>query len=370
MVTHIRLWAQAATGATGFLAASGTLLAGPPQLQVAPWRASVVSAEPVLLRVELRNTMEEPLTVVPPYVQWPGHVLGDWPLTFEVTDGQGNAVSNAPHDAGGVTYPVPYANPWWVPHPGYESPYPPRRPWIIPPGATAFLWLDLLQFIPLHSPGRFHIVALYEARPTMLARPGSDDTVPNNVWTGRLQANAGWVTVREPLADSLAASRLLLGYAQDRHLVISAGDAVRQRSELITRFPDSPQAVYARFYDTWFRSQIASSGFVRREDLTEAIQAFQAQSPDFPLTYQFPTALAFHDWVWQADKVQRQALEGRVGAEALDRLSALAGVLRQTAEATGDYGLRGEVEDRVWRVEAALEALGEQHGPGSRPAKP
>ena len=136
------------------------------RLSASVWKRSVVLEEPILVRVELRNTTPEPISVVPPYVNVWGRPEAPWPLSFTIADEPGQRLPNGWKYAKTGFEPVAYGLPWWGPYSGLASAPPRREPWHIPAHSAPYMWINLLQFYPLKDPGRYHLTFEKRGRKT------------------------------------------------------------------------------------------------------------------------------------------------------------------------------------------------------------
>jgi len=332
-------------------------VAAPPELSATIWKREVAQYEPLLVRIELRHTSPEPLRLVPPYPS------AGWPLDFSIQSADGRWL-RSPRSAGSLPLQA-QGLPWWVPRgPAIKPSYPGRRPWDLPPGAVAFMWLDLLRFYPLVQPGRYHIVFHYDPEARMLAR-GEGEPPPEGVWEGHLEADAGWITLREPEEADREAAVLLREYRDRYRLALSTvRDADALRRELLERFPGSPYVPYAAFYDLWSRARMMYMAGDTAELQAQAEQ-FAVDHAEFPLNYQLPVILRYGEWRQAAGRAsvladppvplpQPEAAQAAV-REALERGRAL----RQAAAATGDYELAAMVEEEVGGFESRFGPLGQ-----------
>ena len=338
---------------------------GSPRLSADIWKREVVLQEPILVRLNMRNPTDESMLAVPPYLNIWGLGQVGWPLEFTVTDGKGNRVPNQWEFAKSgyevVAYGLPWCGPCFEPL-GRKAQPAPRRPWVVPPGETAFMWINLLQFYPLDEPGRYHILFHYDARPEMLVIPYSGEAPPTGVWTGKLEADAGSVTIAEPEGIDREAATFLRDYRERRGVVISAGkmDGYALKPELLERFPTSVHATYAAFYQIWWIADMAPMRWIAdiapmsgsdRAAMGQIIDDFRTRHPDFPLNYQLPVALAFYDWYSVKRTVTHYPDQREVPGDLVSQASRLGEALRRAAAAAGDYSLIGKIEEQLWGYE-------------------
>ncbi len=238
------------------LVGGGPLYAqGPPlQLSAAIWKREVILQEPILVRLELRNVGAETVRAVPAYLG------GTWPVSFVVTDESNTRVGHE-YPAWGSPFSLrAYGRLWWGLDPDSGLPPLPSRPWAVAPGGGAFMWLNLLQFYPLDQPGRYHIVFHYDASPQQLLIGQPQEAAPEEVWSGHLEADAGWVTIGEPDEANRGAAAFLLDYRERGHIVLSAQDRRYELAhEVLRRFPESVYAPYAAFYALWQQARSATN---------------------------------------------------------------------------------------------------------------
>ena len=314
------------------------------ELSATIWEREVVVAEPLLVRLELSNPSTEPLAVVPPYVNVGGRSL--WPLTFTVTDEAGDRVPNGWKYARSGFEPICFGAPWWTTPPGLgRMQY--REAWLLPPGGRAWTWVDLLQFYPLDEPARYHLVFEYDAQPEMLVSLGEAGPPPQGVWSGHLEADAGWITVLEPGGTDRDAAQFLLERRDKLEAVLSAG-AYGVAGAVLDRFPEATYALYAAFYQHWTPGAFGTPPAAGAARLAASAAKFAREHTEFPLSYQLPVAVALSQWQVADEAAARGAgMPAGAAEEMVARAAALRQALRETAAAAGDYSLMQMVEDRI-----------------------
>ena len=179
-------------------------------LSVSVWKREVIREEPILVKVELRNTGTETVAVVPPFaseVAANGPALG---IAADRDSGAGDGAREEPPDDRRPSWSRGWQ--WWMAAQllgGTPLPYPPRYVVPLAPGGAAALWLDLMFFHPIGEPGRYHLTFRYEVPAGTEAPPAGGDGTPVPAWSGALEADAGFVTVSEPGPDDQVAAELL-----------------------------------------------------------------------------------------------------------------------------------------------------------------
>jgi len=319
---------------------------GPAITIVVPHRR-VLPREPLYARLELRNTGDVALGVVPPYHSYyrPGAAaIDEYTITCEDGTREGNGWAGHSNQYVPVEFGRSFAG----------DPLG-RRPWVIAAGASVSAWLEPLDAWPPLRPGRYHVVARYRATEAMAA--GIDGAVAGlppdlGIWEGTADLDFGWIEVAEP--DGTDADALAWWCSADKPGAPPWGfpnDWIAQRRrEFIERFPNSVYAASAEYYHLlWLSSRYPTHLTpVRAEteklakDAGEVTAEFVERHPDFPLMDLVPIVGPVARF-----SVQRYATRDDVRSAATEPLRA--------ADAIGDQRLADWVRSIVRHRERELE---------------
>jgi len=325
-----------------------------PALSATIWKRETIGQEPILLKLEVTNSRDEEVKIVAPYMN--GYGRANYPLTLAVTDASGAAVPNGWEYSTTGSEPIHRGSPWWIPdgrvQPGDTEPRE-WRAWRIPPGETAYMWYNVLQFYPIDDPGEYHIVLKYDSKPEMLFQPGQKkDNPPKDVlcWWG--QVDAGWVTVREPgPRDAEACAKLrenpdvqgcvfstnfAWGHG-DGHLLDREGD----KWKWLNGTTYEPYVRFARaFYKGGSPSPRDAAGLPLAELLRTVAPRMGASRRAYGGPYEHLKQLRA-DPIANAEKIRD--MEGRLRQRAESALEAQEQYIEE-ARAVGDYSLLGRAE--------------------------
>jgi len=323
-------------------------------------RPEVVREEPVLVRLELRNTTDQLLTAVAPYVAVRG-----WrcrAVTFTAADQSGAPVPNGLNDPADPYSARAFGWPWWA-DPGRQwvlhQPPPPSWPWAIAPGQVAGMWVNLLQFYPVADAGRYHLTFRYAPKAAMLLSVRDTSPPPEGVWEGELECDAGWITVSEPSeADRAAADKLRHCRLEDPGRAISAAGSFLAR-ELADVLAGSVYEPYALFYRVWGGGSLPGD--------EDALRTGYPGFPMLPLLDALPArrevgvakahlgdaawrlCQSFGDTAMSPERIATREADLR---RAVDELRAALPGFRDAAIKTGDYSVAAEADFSQWYMEA------------------
>lgn len=331
-------------------------------LSGAIWKSDVVVLEPVLVRIEVTNQSGSSVSLVPPYMNC--YERANWPLTLTVKRGDGGTVPNGWSRGTTGTEPVAFGLPWWIPQ-GHRVPgsvVPPRWPWTIEAGSAGHMWFDLLQFYPLHAPGRYQVILHYRPEAGM-----SGETSPEDLWLENTDIDLGWVTVGEPQGgDARAVAWLERAGGKATALSSESRDLLASdlRGEFLKRCPDTVYAPYAEFYRLLRRGALRLRNADDRADLGQQVQAFVTGHPDFPLNEKLHVIVLFAEWRARApavpaglppnDPARERLSRLRIGPEVTEAEAAV----REAVAQTQDLELRQWVERSLWQWHQNCRELG------------
>jgi len=336
-------------------------LAEPLSLHVRAWRTEVVREEPILIRLELHNEGQAELVVVPPYIAPRGLDLNA--TTFAVYTERGARLRNRLE---GDPYPysaTPFGWPWWADRGRQwmpDEPPAPSWPWVIRPGQTAGMWVNLLQFYPIADAGRYHLVFRYAPKATMLLSVRDKGPPPEGIWEGKLEYDAGWIIVSEPSeADRAAADRLRHCRLEDPRRAISAGGGAFPAKDFADVVEGTVYEPYALFYRVWGGGSLPGD-----ED------ALRTRYPDFPLLPLLTVLPARRELGLAKLRFEKATChlcdrlsdtrmsEERIGQlesdtqQAADDLQAALPGFRDAAIQAGDYSVAAEADFWEWYMNA------------------
>jgi hypothetical protein len=312
-----------------------------PILTASVWRASILPAEPLLVRIAIENPSASAVRIVPPYLPSPESALG-----FEVRDETGALLPGPVTDADGLSPLTVYGSTWWGAFDVGDSPYHPARlAWTIPAGGTAFMWADLAQFFPFDKPGRYRVVLHYTPTPGQLTDPTGPPDAPS-LWVGAREVDLGSIEVRKPAGeDADLAQYLIERREQDNWVLSSTGRPVvfGRAQALWEASPDSAYAPYARFHVLWLYALYEPPAWGAGTEFASATRAFAERYPDFPLNHQLPLIAAMRDGVvrWL----------GRQSGGRAEQPTEVYESFRSAARETGDAAMVALVERRIWMAE-------------------
>lgn len=326
------------------------------ELTAEVWTRRVVQEQPILVRVELTNRSERPVQVVPPYVRPRVRDTG-YALTLQLLDAAGEWREPELTQMGA----------YWVGQWASADAAPLiRKPWAIGPG-VASMWYALNMVYSLHEPGRYHLKLVYDPKPEMLQVPGiAAVPLPDDLVCERLEADLGWIEILEPPEAEKAVAEYLR-----KHTAACAENPLAYpgmaRDVVAEKWPGSAYRPHVEF---WALRTMAEGGAyqgLRTErwvaDNRSRLEAFRAANPDFPLSHQLDTFVAWYAFGAAHDAAYPPiAPPNTPTREQVLRVLEAARELRAVAAESGDYGLRAEVEASIgafeltWpkHIEAAL----------------
>jgi len=229
-----------------------------------------------------------------------------------------------------------------------------HSPWVLEPGATAAAWYSLNRAYVLEEPGSYHLRLCYDPA---LGTVGAADAPPGDVWIGTLEVDLGWIEILEPPEAERPVAEYLRKYtsacAPDPR-----GGPDEARAALAEKWPQSAYMLYVEFFALHATAEGGAHYGLRSPrglaEIRSRVEAFRAAHPDFPLNHQLDTFVAWYAYGVACNLAYPPVVPPHVPTrEQLLPVLDAARELRATAAASGDYGLRAEIEVCVGWAERA-----------------